>query len=203
MEGSSGPRRSKLWTVPLAALALANLGFATVRAVDAVNCSRAGGGPRFSLLLPNAIRPEQGSLLEKAVVVAPSAMSFALPLAALLIGLVDLIWRRKTSRLRVWPMVLLGAGFLCMAANAMLSHVPGMSEGLLYRLTCPGVYMVIPVLAVAAGIIGLLWRRREDRPGAWMMGLFILGGACLIINAITAYVIVHWRPFFMGELPSF
>ena len=121
MEGSAGPRMSKIWMVPLAALALANVGFAIARIVDAVN-AHAGRLPRFSLLLPMWIRPES-RFTELIVLGAMPALSCALPILAVAAGVVDFIRRRRAGRPRLWSIILIVLGAACLAANAITSYV--------------------------------------------------------------------------------
>jgi hypothetical protein len=183
---------ARVCLVLLTVLALANVGFAVARAVDAVI---AGGGqpPSFSLLLPMWVQPESRPM-QLAVLLAVPALSMVLPMALMLPGVVSFFLRRGPGKSWVWPVAALTAGSLCLAVNVLCAHIPELAEGMLYRLTCPGWHMVIPGSVVAIGLLGHVIRRRERRPGTWTAAFLVLGGACLIVNAITTYAICHAVP---------
>jgi len=95
------------------------------------------------------------------------------------------------------------------AVNARAGRLPGFSlllprwiqpESRLTELLALGAMPVLsyalPILAVAAGVVDLVRRRRTGRSRPWPIVLIALGAACLAANAITAYVISHSVPSF-------
>jgi hypothetical protein len=183
-----------VWGILLGALALANVGFEHARVVDAA-IAACGQMPPFTLLLPNWVQPESRTM-QLAVLLTVPALSMLLPLALMAPGAIGFVQKRGPglSWIWPWPVILLAVGFLLLSVNVLCAHVPELAEGAIYRLTCPGRYMVIPGAAVAAGILGHALRRGEGKLGVWMTMLLALGGACLVANAITTYVICHAVP---------
>ncbi len=191
-EKGSGSSSSKAWAAIAILLILLNAGFAAARARDVVVAGR-GEPPTFSLLLPMWIQP-QSRWAELAVLLAAPALSMLLPLVIMLPGVAVFLWRGGPLKSRLWPIILLAAGVACLAVNVACAHIPDLAGGKLYALTCPGKYMVIPGIAVAAGIIGICLRGTSERPRGWPLAMLFAGAACLILNAATTYAICRAMP---------
>ncbi|MCX7803777.1 MAG: hypothetical protein N3A38_01175 [Planctomycetota bacterium] len=191
-EKGSTPLPSKAWGAIAILLVLLNAGFAVARARDAVVAGR-GEPPTFSLLLPMWIQPES-RWAELAVLLAAPALSMLLPLVIMIPGVAAFLWRGGPLQSRIWPVALLAAGVACLAVNAACAHIPELAGGTLYTLTCPGKYMVIPCIAIAAGIIGMSLRGATERPRGWSLVMLLVGALCIIMNAVTTYIISRAMP---------
>jgi hypothetical protein len=184
-------RISVVSAVVIVVLAIANAAFAAARIYDAVAASK-GEAPYFSLLLPMWIQPEK-RWAELAVLLAAPAISMLLPFLLLVLGAGRFV-RRAEGLSRLWPPIALAMGFSLLATNVLFDHVPELSENRLRFLACPGAWMAIPSILVAAGTAGMIFGHGGRKLGLATKISLALGAACLIANAVTTYLICHATP---------
>ncbi len=110
--------------ISLAVLAVVNAGVTIVRVIDAV-AARGGGPPRFSLLIPMWIMPRMpdSRIAELCALAATPGLSIFLPMLAVAIGVIDLVRRRKRELSTTWSKILIAAGCVCLAANAVTTYL--------------------------------------------------------------------------------
>ena len=107
--------------VSFVVLGLVNVGFMVARVVDAV-AARGGGAPRFSLMIPMWIEPET-RIMELIALGAMPGLSIFLPILMAVVGVIDLIRRRRKELSTKWSRVLIVAGCVCLAANSVTAYL--------------------------------------------------------------------------------
>jgi hypothetical protein len=110
--------------ISFALLAVINIGVMVVRMVDAV-VARGGGPPRFSLLIPmwvSGMMPESRTA-ELIALAATPGISLFLPVLVLVIGIIDMLHRRKAELSTAWSKVLIATGCVCLLANAVTTYL--------------------------------------------------------------------------------